>query len=103
MDHKVLPMAPLPQTQVLSSTSFVPPPLDGSLTLPEFYDWHLVHSPSHPHLVYVDAKGNEITISWEQSVRAVYRIANEIRRRLGKEPNAKNKPPTVVAILSSSG
>ncbi|KAL5513471.1 hypothetical protein ACEPAH_3870 [Sanghuangporus vaninii] len=77
MDHKTLPIPPLPSTQALSSASFRPP------------------------LLYTTEEGGEKIISWENCARAIYRVANEVQRRIGKEPNAKNQPTTVVAILAA--
>ncbi|OCB92288.1 acetyl-CoA synthetase-like protein [Sanghuangporus baumii] len=101
MDYKTLPIPPLPSTQALSSASFRPPPLDGSMTLPEMYDWHFTHSPGHPVLLYTTEEGGEKIISWENCARAIYRVANEVQRRIGREPNAKNQPPTVVVIVAA--
>ncbi|KAF9785316.1 hypothetical protein BJ322DRAFT_1020862 [Thelephora terrestris] len=48
---------PPPPTQALTSTTFVPPPHDLSLTIPEIIDFHRVHSPKHVVYVYEEAPG----------------------------------------------
>ncbi|KAK0458897.1 uncharacterized protein EV420DRAFT_1269857 [Desarmillaria tabescens] len=91
---------PPPQTQALSSKTFIPPPLDGSLALPEIYDWHLKHSPSHRLFVYTQQDGTPRTIYWPEAVRAVHAGAKLLRNRLGWKPGANEKP--VVAVLAIS-
>ncbi|PBK89816.1 acetyl-CoA synthetase-like protein [Armillaria gallica] len=90
----------LPQTQALTSKTFIPPPLDGSLTLPEIYDWHSKHNPSHRLFVYTQQDGTPRTIYWPEAVRAVHTGAKFFRDRLGWKPGANEKP--VVAILAIS-
>ncbi|KAH8114663.1 acetyl-CoA synthetase-like protein [Phellopilus nigrolimitatus] len=102
MDYKVLPLAVPPNTQALTSKTFKPPPLDGSLTLPEIYDWHLNHTSDHPLFVYSDDEGVEYTVPWGEGVCAVHRAAREVQRRVGREANVKGATPTVVAILAAA-
>ncbi|KAK0203694.1 hypothetical protein DFS33DRAFT_1383956 [Desarmillaria ectypa] len=95
------PAIPLPpQTQVLSSKTFIPPPLDGSLTLPEIYDWNFKHSPNYRPFVYTQQDGTPRTIYWPETVRAVHAGVRLLRDRLGWKPGANEKP--VVAILAIS-
>jgi hypothetical protein len=99
----VLPAGPLPRTQVLNNDSFIPPPLDGQLMVPQFYDFHLKHNPDYPIFAFSDADGSEEVATWKQATRSVYGIANDVRRRVGREANVRGKPQTVVAILTASG
>ncbi|SJK98376.1 uncharacterized protein ARMOST_01641 [Armillaria ostoyae] len=96
------PAIPLPpQTQALTSKTFIPPPLDGSLTLPEIYDWHSKHNPGHRLFVYTQQDGTPRTICWPEAVRAVHTGAKLFRDRLGWKPGMANEKP-VVAILAIS-
>ncbi|KAK0192594.1 male sterility protein-domain-containing protein [Armillaria mellea] len=95
------PAIPLPpQTQALTSKTFTPPPLDGSLTLPEIYDWHSKHNTGHRLFVYIQQDETPRTICWPEAVRAVHTGAKLFRDRLGWKPDADEKP--VVAILAIS-
>ncbi|KIJ41947.1 hypothetical protein M422DRAFT_229444 [Sphaerobolus stellatus SS14] len=89
-----------PQTQALSSNTFRPPPLDGSLTLPELYEWHLEHSSEHRLFVFADDEGDVRTIKWPEAVHAVHVGAKLVRKRLGNEPHSANPP--IVVILAPS-
>ncbi|KLO14348.1 acetyl-CoA synthetase-like protein [Schizopora paradoxa] len=102
-NYKVLPLPEPPKTQSLSSSTFKTPPLDGSLTLPEIYDWHLEQTPSHPLFVYSDGDGKEHTILWPEGVRAVHRAGGIVRSLLSPS-DAVDVPRTssVVAILAGS-
>ncbi|KAI5119742.1 hypothetical protein M0805_008672 [Coniferiporia weirii] len=102
MDYKVLPLASPPNTQALTSKTFKPPPLDGSLTIPGIYDWHLENTPDHPLFVYSDAQGHQHTITWPVAVKAIHRAAHVVHSRVGRDRGVDELHPPVVAILSST-
>lgn len=102
-NYKWLPIEPLPLNQALSSGTFQPPPLDGSLTLPEIYDWHLEHSPEHQLFAYTDSFGIEHEVNWRDGARGIFNVSREIRRCVRLPANRIGSPPTVVAILSTAG
>jgi len=91
-----------PQTQALSSKTFSPPPLDGSLTLPELCDWHLQHSPEHPFFIYPRQDGELQTITWAHAARAILTGARLVRKIMGWRRGMTGTAP-VVAMLSASG
>lgn len=105
MDYKVLPLQDLPRTQALSSTTFKAPPLDGSLTVAELYDWHLQNTPTHPVFVYADDSGQNHTILWPEVVRAVHGAGRRIRTMVSPVTDTAIAPelPCTVAILSAAG
>lgn len=90
---------PPPATQCLASETFSLPPLDGSMKIPEIYDWHLQNSPNHPLFVYDDDEGAERVISWATAVRALHRAGRVIQSRVKR---TDTRMP-VVAILASCG
>ncbi|GJE93533.1 acetyl-CoA synthetase-like protein [Phanerochaete sordida] len=94
--YMTLPIPPLPRTQALTTTTFRPPPLDGSVTLPEMWDWHASHSPAHPLFSFADDQGAVRTILWPEAVRACHRAA---RRTLSSLK--QGAPRAVVAILAA--
>ena len=89
-----------PLTQALQSTTFVRPPLNGSLTFPELIDWHLEHSENHPLLVFYD-EGKVTTIHWAEAVRAIHSGVHLLRRTFGWKQYSTVVP--IVGILASSG
>lgn len=97
-----LDVPPFPRTQALTSTTFRPPPLDGSLTVPEFYDWHCINSPEHPLFIYADENGLATTIYWPEATKAVHR-AGRIALKLAntRQPLSNRRP--VFAILAGNG
>lgn len=88
---------PPPHTQALYTPTFKIPKLDGSVTLPEIFDWHTQNSPDHPLFVYPKQDGTRRTIFWLEAVSAVHRGVNFIQRLTG------NGAGDIVAILASSG
>lgn len=94
-------LPPPPQTQVLSSTTFRAPPLDGSLTLPEIYDWHLENTPNHRIFTFATEDGTVRDIMWPEAVTAMHVGAKILRERLSLRADTGNTP--IVAILASSG
>lgn len=95
-------LPPHPATQALTSKTFRPPALDGTLTIPEIFDWHLHHTLDHPFLVYAGIGGEVHRIIWPEAMKAVHICANMIARRLEKKSGTYRKKP-VVAILAVSG
>ncbi|KAG6837399.1 putative NRPS-like protein biosynthetic cluster [Arthromyces matolae] len=88
----------LPTPQGASCTTFSPPPLDGSLTLPELYEYNLEHNPDHPLFVY-NSNGQVVTIKWGQAVSAIRNAASITLREIQLEPDASDEAP-VIAILA---
>ncbi len=99
-NFKQFPIPAPPHTQVLSSETFQAPPLDGSLTLPEIYDWHAEHSPDHPLFLYGDPEGPVHTITWVEAVRAIHRAGRIVQNAMGPVPSSA---VPVVAILANTG
>ncbi|KAJ7449028.1 hypothetical protein B0H11DRAFT_2079248 [Mycena galericulata] len=99
MPHPRL-LPPPPPTHAHASPTFAPPPLDGSLTIAQLYDWHFRNTPNHRLFVYARDDGSTRTIYWPEAVHAVYVGAKIIRDRLGWVPGMAETP--VVAILASS-
>ncbi|TDL17736.1 acetyl-CoA synthetase-like protein [Rickenella mellea] len=94
-----LNLPPLPRTHAVTSTTFKAPPLDGSLTLPEIYDWQRDHSPKHPLFVYTRTDNHDRTeICWDEAVKAIHRAAHWVTSHAGPA----STPPPVVAIFAAS-
>ncbi|KZT07586.1 acetyl-CoA synthetase-like protein [Laetiporus sulphureus 93-53] len=94
----VLP--PCPQIHGRSSTTFKLPPLEGSLTLPELFDWQAQNSPSHRVFTFADDDGETRDITWREAARGVHTGAKLVRSRLGSQPGIHETP--VIAILATS-
>ncbi|KAJ7648213.1 hypothetical protein DFH06DRAFT_1050166 [Mycena polygramma] len=93
-------LPPLPQTQAHDSLTFKPPPLDGSLTIAQMYDWHFQNTPHHRLFVYSKEDGSTRTIYWPEAVGAAYTGAKILRDRFGWTAGKSEVP--VVGILASS-
>ncbi|KAF7349949.1 Acetyl-CoA synthetase-like protein [Mycena venus] len=99
MSHPRL-LPPAPQTQAHSCTTFRPPPLDGSLSVPQICDWHFYNSPNHKIFVFACADGSMRTIYWPEAVHAAWVGAKLLRDRFKWVPGAAATP--VIAILAAS-
>ncbi|CAL1699337.1 unnamed protein product [Somion occarium] len=97
-DYKILPFS-FPNSQCLNSKTFRQPKLDGSLTMPEIWDWHLEHSPDHPLFIYSDDDGAEKTIYWPEGVRGIHR-AGHIVRSLAQKEAPQDTKPKIFAVLA---
>jgi hypothetical protein len=102
-NYITLPIPAPPKTQALNSTTFTLPPLDGSLTLPEIYDFHLERSPNHPLFVYADGFGSTRVILWCEAVRGVHQAGRIVRSRLEVEQAVPIGGRPVIAILALAG
>ncbi|KZT01334.1 acetyl-CoA synthetase-like protein [Laetiporus sulphureus 93-53] len=90
----------VPQTQARSCSTFSAPPLDGTLTLPELFEWQSRHSPNHRIFTFSREDGTIGNIYWPEAIRAVHTGARIIQDRLGAKRESKDAP--VVAILAHS-
>ncbi|KAF9649184.1 acetyl-CoA synthetase-like protein [Thelephora ganbajun] len=91
-----------PLTQALISTTFVPPPLDLSLTTAEIIDFHRTHSPNHVAYVYEDAPGECKEITYSTWTRAIHRAARYVRNAFQlPEPQIGGVKP-IVSMLANS-
>ncbi|KAK0492826.1 NRPS-like enzyme [Armillaria luteobubalina] len=65
----------------VTPSTFKPPPLDGSLTFPELFDYNAIHSPKHPLFRYDDAdNGGFRTILWEEGVAAFHAAGHYLNK-----------------------
>ncbi|KZT28667.1 acetyl-CoA synthetase-like protein [Neolentinus lepideus HHB14362 ss-1] len=99
-NYKCLPFPPLPPTQAINSPTFKPPPLDGTLTLPEIYDWHYRNTPKHPLFLYPDGDGTVHEILWPSAVRAIHQVGYILRPKVGNPMTQDGRP--IVAVLAAS-
>ncbi|KAJ8463962.1 hypothetical protein ONZ45_g17399 [Pleurotus djamor] len=77
-----------------SCMTFKTPPLDGTLSLPEIYDWHLDNSPDHPVFVY-QTESQPHPISWSRVVQEIHNAVPFFSSKLADEPTSK-----VVGLLA---
>ncbi|KAJ3481757.1 hypothetical protein NLI96_g7439 [Meripilus lineatus] len=99
--YKIVPIPPFPQTQGLTTKTFTLPPLDGSMTMPEIYDFHLKSSPDHPLFVFPEDDGTERVINWAEAVRAFHRAGHIVHSHFDLK-RQEGSPPPIVAILSAA-
>lgn len=94
---------PPPLTQALGTTTFVPPPLDLSLTVAEIIDFHRTHSPNHIVYVYEDTPGDCKRITFSPWIRAIHRAGRYVRDlfRLPEAQVGRVKP--IISMLANSG
>jgi hypothetical protein len=100
-DSPTLPIPLLPQRHGLTSTTFRPPLLDGSLTLGEICDFHLINSPDHVVFVYHSDDGTMKEILWKDFVPAIHRAGRYVIESFGIDPTTTELP--TIAILAMSG
>jgi hypothetical protein len=109
VEFTVSPHIPTPQG--LNSPTFKPPPLNGSLTVPEILDYHAEHSPEHPLFVFANEGGQTRTICYLEARRMVIRamaIVQDHYQKLESRYTAQeglrhaDQPPTI-GILASAG
>ncbi|KAJ7214326.1 hypothetical protein GGX14DRAFT_696596 [Mycena pura] len=88
-----------PTLQAQNSATFTRPPLDGSLFLPDVFEYHAKHSPEHPLFVYADGDAVKHTITWARAAKAFIAGAHIVRRAIGlSDPHER----PVVAVLGVS-
>ncbi|RPD63492.1 acetyl-CoA synthetase-like protein [Lentinus tigrinus ALCF2SS1-6] len=94
--------------QGVNVPTFSPPPLDGSMILPEWVPHHAKHSPRHPFVVYADENGENQTVYYPQVWRAVKNAKFQLSRQgIGRIPPSSDAPAQaqerpVIGILAVS-
>lgn len=101
--YQNLPFPPLPQTQAFKCSTFKIPPLDGSLSVPEIYDWHAEHSSDHPLFEFAEDDGIVQTITWKEANKGVHRAGWYTKRLLDGEQKVGGGERPIVAIFASAG
>jgi hypothetical protein len=79
------------------------PPIDGSLTIPEVFDWHAEHNPQYPLFVYPDDDTLKY-ITMEETAHGMHRAARHYAchfTSLGHPPAVRDSP--VVALFALTG
>jgi hypothetical protein len=57
--------------QAVHYSTFTPPPMDGTMTVPDVFDWHAEHSPDHVVFLLSDSPDSE-------TERMTYKDANAL-------------------------
>ncbi|KAJ6541378.1 hypothetical protein B0H19DRAFT_1173050 [Mycena capillaripes] len=83
--------------QGLASATFRPPPLNGSLLLPEVLEYNAQHSSEHPLFFYPGKDGVIETLTWSRAIKVFRRAAHISHTRMSVAEEDEN--PFVVAIL----
>ena len=96
----VLPTPPTPQA--VNSKTYVPPPIDGSLSMPQIIDYHLHNTKNHPIFRFERADGSLRTMLWPEAAQGVHRAARIITKLLNGAPGAYSANPPVVSFLAQS-
>ncbi|KAG6828985.1 hypothetical protein H0H92_006107 [Tricholoma furcatifolium] len=80
--------------------TFTPPPNIG-LTLPEVYDFHLMHSPRHPVFKFTSETNNTTSLTWSSVGNAARRGSSLVRQHATLR-GRKAEVGCSVAILANS-
>lgn len=95
-----MPIGIPPRSQGLSSSTFVQPPFDLSLSIPALYDWQYKHSANNPLFVFEEASGPKRTITWGEATPAFHRATRYVRDAV--KYSGEGKKP-FIAILATTG
>ncbi|KAG6886626.1 hypothetical protein C0992_003093, partial [Termitomyces sp. T32_za158] len=85
-----------------SNVSKLERPLDGSLYVPELYDWQYVHNPTVTAFLYYNGESDLQTITYKELVPAVHQAARFVADTIGINIFGDRESYPVVAILSAA-
>lgn len=85
--------------QAVASPTFRPPPLHGTLTLPEIYDFHLRENGSHPLFVYDGSDGDIHTIHWRRAVQAIHMAGRLVQTSIGAPDENTGSVVGILAVV----
>ncbi|KAG7087816.1 hypothetical protein E1B28_013756 [Marasmius oreades] len=86
-----------------AAPEFISPPMNGSLSIPELFDWHKENNPNHPLFAYSENYEDDVyRVSYSQFYDAYHRAGAIAAGLFGLDvSNAHEKRP-VVAIFSTA-
>ncbi|KAF9468263.1 acetyl-CoA synthetase-like protein [Collybia nuda] len=90
-----------PTKQAVHHNGFKHPPMDGSLTIPELYDFHYENNPAHPVFVYKNAEGMLSHLTFSDVVPAAHTAARVVAQRAKLDLGGGGPRPTI-AILAAT-
>ena len=94
------PFPPVPQAHGLTSKTFTFPPLDGTLTLPEIFDFAAEHSSNHTVFLYPNDDDTVEHVNYTQVVRGIQRVGR-VLSGLNLPPPAPGKTIAIFAQLET--
>lgn len=100
---ELLPPALNPQG--VGSETFITPPIDGTLVLPQIIDHHLTNTTEHPLFLFEESPGHLRKILWPEAARAVHRTAKLVISLLAPLLLSQADPTAeapVISILASA-
>ncbi|KAG5723111.1 hypothetical protein E4T56_gene213 [Termitomyces sp. T112] len=84
------------------SSQYERPPLDGSLYVPELYDWQYHHHPTQTAFLYSVGESGLQTITYKEFVPAIHRAARLVAGMIGIDISGEKAHYPVVVILSAA-
>lgn len=92
-------LLPIPVPPPKEGSHFKFPPLNGTFTIPQLYDWHLIHNANHPVFMYKQIGSSKtIQLTYSKVVPAIHRAGNLILAAINSGTS-----PGPVAIAATSG
>ncbi|TFY77866.1 hypothetical protein EWM64_g6143 [Hericium alpestre] len=103
----MLDLSILRTRQGMNSSTWQAPPLDGSLTLPEIFEYHSRHSPEHPLFVYPNDLQEPQYILYPEVYRGMRKAAKLVSTHYQHvqqkyDPDGGDDAP-IVGILATAG
>ncbi len=93
-----------PNLNLHTAEGWTIPPLDGSISVPELYDFHYRHNPHHPVFVYTNADTDELThVRYSELVPAAHRAGWYVTKTTNFNHSADMNVRPVVAVLAATG
>ncbi|KAF8889040.1 acetyl-CoA synthetase-like protein [Infundibulicybe gibba] len=83
---------------------YTSPPVDGSLTVSELYDFHYANNPHHPVFRYPDSTGNMKELRYSEVVPAAYEAARFVAKlaNIDLSKPTDGSPRPLVAIVATT-
>jgi hypothetical protein len=120
------PSGPFPTPQGYNSPTFHPPPVDGTLCIPEIFEYHAAHSPEHPLFIYAYEASSSVdggssdhgvrTIKYPEAWRMMQRAARIVQGHYTRMMESyarqdrvsgivamKQRVPPTIGILANAG
>ncbi|KAJ7461832.1 hypothetical protein B0H11DRAFT_117097 [Mycena galericulata] len=99
-------MSPRTTPQGVNSSTFHPAPFDHDLSIPELYEHHALHSPTHAAFMYSDVDtGTTKFVTYDEAWLGIRQAAAIVSQHLFESGSVRSTPPNqppVIAVLALS-
>lgn len=94
---------PIPQQAKKEGSTFNSPPLDGTKTIPELFDWHYTENADYPVFTFKQAASDKLEyLCYRDFIPAIHEAGWFVAKAAGIDLDNQSSAPDAVAIIANT-